>query len=197
MPIDNTLSNRLALITGASGGIGAACARDLFAAGASLALTYSTNQASVDELMASLLPTAHGRTITSHRADMAQDADLHRLYDEIRRQHGHGPDILVANAGYGKRVANIHQLHRGGRHVDQRVSLFGVQGGAARAVEESCRTGYMTGQSKYFVVGWIEVNDHRGVSRVMLGERRSLSGLPSRVFPSGTSGHGGIELHPT
>ncbi|KAF2208084.1 hypothetical protein CERZMDRAFT_88030 [Cercospora zeae-maydis SCOH1-5] len=99
MPVDNEIAGKLALITGASGGIGAACARDLFANGAALALTYSSNKASVDQLIEELKPGANGRKLTAHKADM--------LYDEIRAEHGQGPDILVANAGYGKRTSDI------------------------------------------------------------------------------------------
>lgn len=109
---DNEIKGRLALVTGASGGIGGACARDLFLHGASLALTYSSNKAAVETLAAELqqLPQHErpGVKITIHQADMAQPADIERLFAEIRAQHGQdGPDILVSNAGYGKRIPNI------------------------------------------------------------------------------------------
>ncbi|KJX92359.1 3-ketoacyl-acyl carrier protein reductase [Zymoseptoria brevis] len=110
MPLDNEVSGRLALITGASGGIGAACARDLFVHGASLALTYSSNKASVDQLIDELKASDNGRKLTAHKADMACDSDLNRLFDEIKTEHGHGPDILIANAGYGKRTSNILEI---------------------------------------------------------------------------------------
>lgn len=87
--------------------IGAACARDLFAQGASLALTYSSNKASVDQLIEELKPSAKGRRLSSHKADMASDDDLKRLFDEIQTQHEQGVDILIANAGYGKRTSDI------------------------------------------------------------------------------------------
>ena len=32
---------------------------------------------------------------------------MRRVYEEIERTHGHGPDILISNAGYGKRIASI------------------------------------------------------------------------------------------
>ncbi|KAM0707665.1 hypothetical protein Q7P35_004312 [Cladosporium inversicolor] len=110
MVVDNRIEGRLALITGASGGIGAACARDLLANGASLALTYSTNKASLDQLVADITPQAAGRTISSHQCDVGKEGDLQRLFDEVKQQHGQHPDILVVNAGYGKRVSNILEI---------------------------------------------------------------------------------------
>lgn len=91
--------------------IGGACARDLFIHGASLALTYSRNKAAVDTLISELqkLPQWSPEVkITAHQADMAQAADIERLFAEIKEQHGQdGPDILVSNAGYGVRITNI------------------------------------------------------------------------------------------
>ncbi|KUI61020.1 3-oxoacyl-[acyl-carrier-protein] reductase FabG [Cytospora mali] len=107
---DNDIKGRLALVTGASGGIGAACARDLFANGANLALTYSKNKASIDNLVSELQkqPQWSGAKVTTHQVDIASAADIQRLFDEIQSQHGQsGPDILVSNAGYGKRIPNI------------------------------------------------------------------------------------------
>lgn len=87
--------------------IGAACARDLLAADASLALTYGTNKAALDTLLDELKPQAGDRKITAHQCDVAQEEDLNRLFDEIKQAHGQHPDILVVNAGYGKRTSNI------------------------------------------------------------------------------------------
>lgn len=87
--------------------IGAACARDLLAHGTSLALTYSTNKASLDQLLSELQPSAPGRIISSHQCDVGKEEDLQRLFDEVKQQHGQHPDILVVNAGCGKRTSNI------------------------------------------------------------------------------------------
>jgi 3-oxoacyl-[acyl-carrier protein] reductase len=38
---------------------------------------------------------------------MGSEDDLNRLFKEISEQYGHGPDILIANAGHGKRIVNI------------------------------------------------------------------------------------------
>jgi 3-oxoacyl-[acyl-carrier protein] reductase len=90
--------------------IGAACARDLFAHGARLALTYGTNKSSLDQLVSGLQSTSTEVKISSHQCDVSKEADMSRLFDEIKQQHGQHPDILVANAGYGKRVSNILEI---------------------------------------------------------------------------------------
>lgn len=95
--------------------IGAACARSLWAEGASLALTCNRNRQPVDDLVKELLassPSEEKRKISVHTVDTGSVADIERLFAELREQHapvsGHeGPDILVSNAGYGKRIPDI------------------------------------------------------------------------------------------
>lgn len=82
----------------------------MFENGTSLALTYSTNKASVDQLVEELSPQASGRIISSHQCDVGKEGDLQRLFEEVKQQHGQHPDILVVNAGYGKRRSNILEI---------------------------------------------------------------------------------------
>ncbi|KAK9311194.1 hypothetical protein V1522DRAFT_395529 [Lipomyces starkeyi] len=108
MSVDNEISGRLALITGASGGIGAGCARSLFTEGAHLALTYSSNKAAIDELIVELQSQDANRRLSSHKVDIGRAEDIQRLFDEIKAAHNQpGPDILLPNAGYGKRIPDI------------------------------------------------------------------------------------------
>ncbi|KAK8089267.1 hypothetical protein PG997_004228 [Apiospora hydei] len=106
--VDNEIKGRLALVTGASGGIGAACARDLWLQGASLALTCYKNRATADALAQELSVQDQSRKISVHVADMGSAADLEQLILDLEAEHGQsGPDILIANAGYGRRIPNI------------------------------------------------------------------------------------------
>lgn len=41
---------------------------------------------------------------------MASDEDLARLFDEIKATHSSSPDILISNAGYGKRIPMINDI---------------------------------------------------------------------------------------
>lgn len=91
--------------------IGAACARDLYKQGAHLALTYSKSKPNDDALISELQQdSAANIKISAHQADMASATDLERLFQEIKEQHGHHPDILIANAGYGIRTPNIQDI---------------------------------------------------------------------------------------
>ena len=90
--------------------IGAACAHSLYRKGVHLALTFSKNKSAVQDLLTSLLSSASTNSniqLSVHQVDMGSEDDLHRLFEEIEEKHGHGPDILIANAGHGKRIVNI------------------------------------------------------------------------------------------
>lgn len=76
--------------------------------GASLVLTYNSNKAPLDALVSELQQRASdGRKISIHQCDVGHEAELNRLYAELTQAHGQGADILVVNAGYGKRVSSI------------------------------------------------------------------------------------------
>ncbi|KAL2880452.1 hypothetical protein SGCOL_004172 [Colletotrichum sp. CLE4] len=102
VPVDNEIKGRLALVTGASGGIGAACARELFANGARLVLTCSSKETSVkikdlaDELMRS---TDEETRVSCHVVDMASTKAIEELFEDLDIRYGHAPDIIIANAG--------------------------------------------------------------------------------------------------
>ncbi len=90
-------SRPLALITGASAGIGAEFARQLAAGGHDLALTARRGerlQALADELSA-----AHGVECLSVSADLAQPEGPRQVVDSIS-DRGRSIDVLVNNAGY-------------------------------------------------------------------------------------------------
>lgn len=90
--------------------IGGAIARDLYQNGCHLALTYSKNKASVDDLIKSLEASSSPdstQKLSSHQVDMASASEITELFAQIEKFHGHGPDILISNAGHGKRIPQI------------------------------------------------------------------------------------------
>lgn len=48
--------------------------------------------------------------ITVHQVDVGSQEQIERMFTEIDAQHGERPDILVSNAGYGKRITQIWDI---------------------------------------------------------------------------------------
>jgi 3-oxoacyl-[acyl-carrier protein] reductase len=95
----NSLTGKIAIVTGASKGIGAAIAKALAAAGAAVAVNYASDQAGADRTVAEI--TAEGGRAVALRADMSKAAEVKRLFAETRQALG-PPNVLVNNAGIFK-----------------------------------------------------------------------------------------------
>ncbi|KAL2871421.1 SDR family NAD(P)-dependent oxidoreductase [Aspergillus lucknowensis] len=132
--LHNNIRGRLALITGASGGIGAACAHQLGQLGANLALTYSTNLSSINDLVADLQSkdATNKLRISIHPVDVGSPDQIEAMFQQIDAQHGQRPDILISNAGYGERVPNVWDISLEEfdymLHVNLRASFLLVKG---------------------------------------------------------------------
>jgi 3-oxoacyl-[acyl-carrier protein] reductase len=90
------LEGKIAVVTGASKGIGAGIAEALGAQGATVIVNYASSKADADSVVAHI--TAKGGSALALQADMSREADVVRLFDTVRETHG-GLDVLVNNAG--------------------------------------------------------------------------------------------------
>ena len=90
------LSNRVALVTGASSGIGAASAQVLASLGADVAITYLHNQAGAEKVRDEI--TSLGRKALAIHADVREAEQISALVSHVINELG-PIDILVNNAG--------------------------------------------------------------------------------------------------
>jgi 3-oxoacyl-[acyl-carrier protein] reductase len=104
----NGLNGRIALVTGASRGIGRAIAVALGSRGADVAVNYQKNEDAAREVCARIRD--EGVRALPVQGDVAQSADVTRMMTEIRRELG-PVTILVNNAGIGT-VRTFEEMNR-------------------------------------------------------------------------------------
>jgi 3-oxoacyl-[acyl-carrier protein] reductase len=90
------LEGKVAVVTGASKGIGASIAKHLAAEGAAVVVNYSSSKEGADRVVAEI--TAKGGKAIPVQADFSKQADIKRLFAETKKAFGK-LDVLVNNAG--------------------------------------------------------------------------------------------------
>ena len=94
--IMNKLANKIAVVTGASKGIGAAIARQFAAEGATVVVNYATSRADADKVVADIVD-AGGKAVAIG-ANVGIEADVQKLFAAVKELFGR-VDLLVNNAG--------------------------------------------------------------------------------------------------
>jgi len=90
------LTGKVAVVTGASKGIGASIAKNLAAEGAAVVVNYSSSKADAEKVVSAI--TADGGKAIAVQGDASKKADIDRLFAETKSKFGR-LDILVSNAG--------------------------------------------------------------------------------------------------
>jgi 3-oxoacyl-[acyl-carrier protein] reductase len=133
------LAGQVAVVTGASKGIGASIAKELAAEGASVVVNYASSKRDAERVVSEI--TAAGGNAVAVQANVAKRAEIERLFAETKKTYGK-LDILVNNAGvYEFRpLGDVNEDHFY-RHFDLNVlglilssqeaaKLFGPEGGS-------------------------------------------------------------------
>jgi 3-oxoacyl-[acyl-carrier protein] reductase len=119
---DSTSAPRVAIVTGASGGIGRAVAERLAADGVAVVAHYSGNAAKADEVVAAI--TAKGGQAVAAGGDVADETAMAALFGTATQRFG-GVDIVVNTAGIMP-LAPIAQMDLETFDRIQRVNVRGT-----------------------------------------------------------------------
>src|SRR6266403_127784 len=90
------LKGKVAIVTGASKGIGAGIAKGMAEAGAAVVVNYASSKEGADRVVSEI--TGKGGKAIAIQGDVSKVADVKRLFAEAKRAFG-APDVLVNNAG--------------------------------------------------------------------------------------------------
>jgi len=90
------LTGKVAVVTGASKGIGAGIAKGLAAAGAAVVVNYASSKAGAERVVADI--TGKGGEAIAVHGNVAEAKDVQRLFEETKKAFG-SLDVLVNNAG--------------------------------------------------------------------------------------------------
>lgn len=159
----HTLQNKVALVTGASKGIGAGIAKALAAAGASVVVNYATSKSGADNVVTEIT-RAGGQAIASP-ANVAKSSDVEKLLAETKNAFGQ-LDILVNNAGV-YHFATLEELTEKEFNRQFQTNVFGLLATTREAL-------------KHFGPG--------GGSVINISSVASTSAPPNSAIYSGTKG---------
>jgi len=149
------LQGKIALVTGASKGIGAGIAKELASAGSSVIVNYATDRQGAEAVVSTI--TEAGGRARAIQGDVSKKSDVIRLVEQIKSMYG-SLDVLVNNAGV-YRAMPIQEFTEEEFHREMNVNvlgplltireslpLFGANGGSiiniGSGASTSCPPGY-------------------------------------------------------
>ena len=152
------LTNQVAVVTGASKGIGAGIAKELAAAGAAVVVNYASSKQGADAVVKAI--TDKGGKAIAVQGDVSKLEDIERLFAETKKAFGR-LDILVNNAGVYS-FAPLEQVTAELFHqqfnlnvlgvlltTKEAVKHFGAEGGSVINISSAVTTVYPPGSSTY------------------------------------------------
>ncbi|MFM9913129.1 MAG: SDR family NAD(P)-dependent oxidoreductase [Methylophilaceae bacterium] len=116
------LAGKVAVVTGASKGIGASIAKHLAAEGAAVVVNYSSSQDAANQVVAEIV--RGGGKAVAVKADMSQKADIERLFTASKNAFG-AIDILVNNAGIYN-PAPLEEITEEHFHKQMNLNVLGL-----------------------------------------------------------------------
>src|SRR2546423_1699294 len=158
MIMSKKLEGKVAIVTGASKGIGASIALHLAAEGAAVVVNYSSSKEGADRIVGEI--TGNGGRAVAVQANLAKEPDVRRLFAEAKRAFGR-LDVLVNNAGVYEfepleRVTAAHFHRMFDLNVlglilasQEAAKLFGPDGGSIVNISSVAATSAPAGGAVY------------------------------------------------
>jgi 3-oxoacyl-[acyl-carrier protein] reductase len=131
------LAGKVAIVTGASKGIGAATAKALAAEGAAVAVIYSSGKEGAERLVSQI--TREGGKASAIQADVSEAPDVKRMFEETKKAFG-SVDVLVNNAGVFE-FQPLEAITEDGFHRHFNVNVLGTILATQEAVKHFPRSG--------------------------------------------------------
>jgi 3-oxoacyl-[acyl-carrier protein] reductase len=125
------LAGKVALVTGASKGIGASIATHLAAEGAAVVVNYSSSKEGADRVVAEI--KGNGGKAVAVQADVSKKADVDRLFAEAKKAFGR-LDVLVNNAGIYQ-FAPLEAITEEQFHAQFNLNVLGLIFASQKAAE--------------------------------------------------------------
>lgn len=116
------LKNKVAIVTGASKGIGASIAKHLAQEGAKVVVNYASSKEAADKVVKAI--NDNGGTAIAVQGDVSKETDINRLFEETKKAFG-TLDILVNNAAY-QGYTPIEQVSAESFHQHFNVNVLGA-----------------------------------------------------------------------
>jgi glucose 1-dehydrogenase len=139
-----SLAEQVAVVTGASSGIGAGIARALAAAGARVVINYASGEQKAEQVLADIRQS--GGAGISVKADVSKEKEVEGMFAKAIETYG-TVDILVNNAGLQNDAAFHEMTLEAWQHVID-VNLTGQFLCAREAIKEFLRRGVVPARSK-------------------------------------------------
>jgi 3-oxoacyl-[acyl-carrier protein] reductase len=195
----NKLAGKVAIVTGASKGIGAAIAKEYAANGASVVVNYSSSKEDADKVVKEII-AKDGKAIAV-QGSVAKADDVQRIFAETKKAFGK-LDVLVNNAGIYK-FGTIEEVTEDEFHrqfntnvlgilltTREAVKYFSSEGGSIINVSSVVSTSPMPGTAIYAAT-------KGAVDTLSIGLARELAGRKIRVnniAPGGVNTEGAVTL---
>jgi 3-oxoacyl-[acyl-carrier protein] reductase len=119
---NDKLTGKVAIVTGASKGIGAGIAKSLAAAGAAVVVNYASSKEGADRVVAEII-RAGGKAIAV-QGDVSKASDVQRLFEDTKKAFG-SLDVLVNNAGVFQ-FEPLEAVTEGEFHREFNTNVLGV-----------------------------------------------------------------------